>query len=97
MTLKKPVEQTNACSEYLDVQKVLLEPGSLLVMKGPARTEYRHGIGASKWVEWKGERIKRDESYRRVSLTVRHLLNTRRKVESKEDETDTIKAPERYG
>lgn len=34
MTLKKPVERTNACSEYLDVQKVLLEPGSLLVMQG---------------------------------------------------------------
>ena len=97
MTLKKPVERTNECSDYLDVQKVLLEPGSLLVMKDVARNEYRHGIGASKWVDWKGQRIKRDDSYRRVSLTVRHLLTTRRKVAVSEDETDTIKAPERYG
>ena len=48
-------------------------------------------------VYWKGQRIKRDQQYRRVSLTVRHLLDTRRVVDSKEDESDTIKAPDKYG
>ena len=55
MTLKKPVVRSNACSDYLDVQKILLEPGSLLVMQGAARNDYRHGsslIRVYAWVCW---------------------------------------------
>lgn len=40
--------------------------------------------------------IKRDDSYRRVSVTIRHLLSTRRKVQGTEDESDTIKDPSVY-
>ena len=97
----------NSCDSYDDIIKVLLEPGSLLVMKGDARYKYRHGIGKYKWVNlpkstdtpserMAATRIKRDDSYRRVSLTVRHLLSTRRKVQESEDESDTIKDPSVY-
>lgn len=118
MTLKKPtIEPTisgkskvddniNACDTYDDVVKVLLEPGSLLIMKDDARYKYRHGIGKYKWVNLPpatssdktttATRIKRDDSYRRVSLTIRHLLSTRRKVREDEDESDTIKDPSVY-
>ncbi|KAL3904062.1 MAG: hypothetical protein SGARI_005098, partial [Bacillariaceae sp.] len=119
MTLKRPKEKTNGSDEYHDIVKVLLEPGSLLVMKDEARYEYRHGIGKSKWVHYyvddqeygegadddkavvscnEGDgpgstfgstttlerqkvSLHRNDSYRRVSLTIRHLLHTRRKVE----------------
>lgn len=129
MTLKKPTIQPsidignknnktniNACDTYDDVVKVLLEPGSLLIMKDDARYKYRHGIGKYKWVNLPPllqsttnssedqavaaaaatTRIKRDNSYRRVSLTIRHLLSTRRKVNEHEDESDTIKDPSVY-
>jgi alkylated DNA repair dioxygenase AlkB len=134
MTLKKPTQKTNGCDDYHDIVKILLEPGSLLVMKDETRYEYRHGIGKSKWVHYycdhnhdandgsgdcnDGERsvsgkhenmasnttmkrrkqvsIRRNNYYRRVSLTIRHLLHTRRKVEGLEDEQDTIKDPSVY-
>ena len=118
MTLKKPTvlstegdnNNINACDSYDDVVKILLEPGSLLVMKHDARYKYRHGIGKYKWVNIPTlsasretteaskmkTRIKRDDSYRRVSLTVRHLLSTRRRVHENEDESDTIKDPSVY-
>lgn len=118
MTLKKPTTEPmitegtkssgniNACDTYDDVVKVLLEPGSLLIMKDDARYKYRHGIGKYKWVNLPPHtspdktstttRIKRDDSYRRVSLTIRHLLSTRRKVRENEDESDTIKDPSVY-
>ena len=107
----------NACDSYDDVIKVLLEPGSLLIMKDDARYKYRHGIGKYKWVALPSDpapspslspvpssspvatsrtRIKRDDSYRRVSLTIRHLLSTRRKVRDNEDESNTIKDPSVY-
>ena len=181
MTLKKPTvtieNNTNACNVYDDVVKILLEPGSLLILKSDARYKYRHGIGKYKWItipttipstesesvsgdetggndnenddvdqnknadqsssptplppnkdDNKDEtnptkssdnnttnkttnnnnnttnnnvrnirRIKRDESYRRVSVTIRHLLSTRRKVyHENEDESNTIKDPNVY-
>uniref|UniRef100_A0A7S4AF13 Alpha-ketoglutarate-dependent dioxygenase AlkB-like domain-containing protein n=1 Tax=Pseudo-nitzschia australis TaxID=44445 RepID=A0A7S4AF13_9STRA len=142
MTLKKPTtaptivepgsnsdsnnNNNNACDSYDDVVKILLEPGSLLILKDDARFKYRHGIGKYKWIDipppknqyWQSEddesspsenpeallpttaasvtRIKRGDSYRRVSLTIRHLLSTRRKVQDKEDESDTIKDPSAY-
>jgi alkylated DNA repair dioxygenase AlkB len=102
MTLKMPTERTNACDTYNDVVKILLEPGSLLVMRQDARFHYRHGIGKSKWVHVPASAaggplsIKRDDSYRRISLTIRHLLKTRRQVSRQEDEQNTIKDPSVY-
>eukprot|EP00934_Nitzschia_sp_Nitz4_P004889 Nitzschia sp. Nitz4//scaffold96_size78090//58750//60890//NITZ4_005502-RA/size78090-processed-gene-0.32-mRNA-1//1//CDS//3329560597//4879//frame0 len=94
LTLKKPTIRCNACETYLDIQKVLLEPGSILVMQGDARNEYRHGISKYKWIRNlpNGQPdIRRDDSYRRVSLTIRHLLSTRRQVEASEDQSEDWK------
>ena len=88
MTLKKPKVRTNQCHEYWDIQKILLEPGSLLILEDEARNDYRHGISKYKWVYIDGhEPICRDANYRRVSVTMRHLLQTRRKVDTAEDES----------
>jgi alkylated DNA repair dioxygenase AlkB len=102
MTLKRPVEKTNSCEVYHDVCKVVLEPGSLLVMKHDARNLYRHGIGKAKWIKVFDDegsvvtRVCRDNTYRRISLTVRHLLKTRRRVHEEEDEHETKKDPTVY-
>jgi alkylated DNA repair dioxygenase AlkB len=111
MTLKKPIQPTNACDEYQDIVKILLEPRSALIMKDAARYQYRHGIGKSKWVHLPPTTtttngtntttatnlsIRRDDSYRRISLTIRHLLPTRRQVSQERDEQDTIKDPSVY-
>jgi alkylated DNA repair dioxygenase AlkB len=88
MTLKKPKVRTNQCHEYWDIQKILLEPGSLLILEDEARFDYRHGISKYKWVYVPGqEPICRDDSYRRVSLTMRHLLQSRRTVDRSDDES----------
>ncbi|WP_327003844.1 alpha-ketoglutarate-dependent dioxygenase AlkB [Dactylosporangium sp. NBC_01737] len=50
---------------------VLMEPGSLLVMRGPARYDWRHGIAARKTDRWQDAVITRG---RRVSLTFRTVL-----------------------
>lgn len=50
---------------------VLLEPGSLLVMSGPARYTWRHGIAPRKTDRWQGQSLTRS---RRVSLTFRTVL-----------------------
>ena len=50
-------------------------------------------------LETKGRRrisLHQNESYRRVSLAIPHLLHTRRKVEGEEDEQDTVKDPSVY-
>jgi len=51
--------------------EVFLEPGSLLVMRGDARYEWRHEIAARRSDRWNGQTIARE---RRVSLTFRTVL-----------------------
>lgn len=61
--------------------KVLLEPRSLLVLQGESRYSFTHGIRRSKHVVLAdGSHLKRDDRYRRVSLTFRELLETRRQL-----------------
>lgn len=94
MTLKKPTERTNACENYQDIHKILLEPGSLLVMQDDARYNYRHGISKYRWIRLSAfdqEDICRDDNYHRISVTIRHLLSTRRKVEVTQDESSDWK------
>lgn len=52
-------------------KSLFLEPGSLLVLKGSARYEWRHGIAPRKTDTWQGNKIIRE---RRVSLTFRKLV-----------------------
>ncbi len=54
-----------------DRSAVLLEPRSLLVLKGPARYEWKHGIAARKTDRFQGDSFKRE---RRISLTFRTSL-----------------------
>ncbi|KAI3634472.1 hypothetical protein MIR68_007383 [Amoeboaphelidium protococcarum] len=79
---------------------ILLEPRSLLILKGCARYEWEHGISHQKWIFTPRSGVIsvnclddihltcRDEHYRRISLTIRHLLPGRKqcKVENKEIE-----------
>eukprot|EP00931_Biecheleriopsis_adriatica_P118751 TRINITY_DN94079_c0_g1_i1.p1 TRINITY_DN94079_c0_g1~~TRINITY_DN94079_c0_g1_i1.p1 ORF type:complete len:311 (-),score=50.69 TRINITY_DN94079_c0_g1_i1:124-1056(-) len=65
--------------------KILLEPCSLLLLQGDSRYGYRHGIRRSKRVHLAdGKSLRRDDSYRRVSLTFRELLSTRRQLAADE-------------
>lgn len=54
-----------------DPVDVLLQPGSLLIMRGDARYQRRHGIAARKSDTYAGRRVLRG---RRVSLTFRTVL-----------------------
>jgi len=59
--------------------KILLEPRSFLLLQGESRYEYRHGIRRSKLVQLgDGQILRREAGYRRVSLTFRELLQSRR-------------------
>ena len=49
---------------------VLLEPRSALILKGPARYEWKHSIAARKTDSWQGVTIRRQ---RRISLTFRKV------------------------
>jgi len=55
-----------------DRADILLEPGSLLVLSGPARYGWRHGIAPRKTDRWRGRTLTRN---RRVSLTFRTVLS----------------------
>ncbi|KAI9193262.1 uncharacterized protein BJ171DRAFT_587943 [Polychytrium aggregatum] len=82
MTMKLPREHTNHCSDILQQTRVLLEPRSLLVMSGESRFDWRHGISKTKTVEGPGgmPAVKRDCGYRRISLTIRYLLDGRKRT-----------------
>jgi len=49
----------------------MLEPRSLIVLKGEARYEWAHGIAKRKSDNWQGQVFKRT---RRVSLTFRTVI-----------------------
>ena len=91
MTLEKPIEHNNSCDKYLGQTKVLLEKNSLFIMSDDCRFEWRHAITRHRKVptvvsendhnnETKFSLIQRDHNYRRVSLTIRHLLPGRKQV-----------------
>jgi alkylated DNA repair protein alkB family protein 8 len=83
LRLQYPTHKINHCKGVEKEVKILLEPGSLFVMKREARCRWRHGITRARWVTdfRTGERIiKRTWDYRRVSVTIRELLDGRKKV-----------------
>lgn len=62
--------------------KILLEPRSLLLLQGESRYGFRHGIRRSKLVKLAdGQQLRRGPGYRRVSLTFRELLPSRRQLD----------------
>jgi alkylated DNA repair dioxygenase AlkB len=57
--------------EPLDKVSLLLEPGSLLILRGEARYNWKHGIIPHKTDIYRGQIIQRT---RRISLTFRNIL-----------------------
>jgi len=88
MTLVKPMEHNNDCEDLIGFTKVLLEPGSLFIMKEDCRHLWRHGISRrAKLIPLpNGGHLVRDSQYRRISLTIRHLLQGRKRVLKSADE-----------
>ena len=86
MSLQCPKEHNNDCQDLHASTKLLLEPKSLLILARDARFKWRHGISrGAKHIHLKdGTSISRVDPnrppYRRISLTIRHLKSTRRKV-----------------
>lgn len=75
------------------VMKVFMEERSLLIMSGDSRFHWRHGITRQKnvYVPTTGLTIKRDETYRRVSLTIREIKIDGTKRITEEDPDDLRK------
>lgn len=84
MTLvPEDMKTTPSGIDHGDWLKILLEPRSLLVMQREARYNYQHGIRRSLWVALPdGGHVRRGEDYRRISLTFRELLETRRQLQA---------------
>jgi len=65
-----------------DNVKVLLEPRSLLVIKGESRYNFTHSIRQSRLVALRnGETLRRGPTYRRVSLTFRGIVKEERRAQ----------------
>jgi len=79
-----PVEQLHGSKAGVDHGnwvKILLEPRSLFILQDDSRYKFTHGIRRSKLVTLSdGTRFKRGPDYRRISLTFRELLESRRKL-----------------
>jgi len=52
---------------------IILEPRSLVVLTGPARYEWQHGIKKSASFMWKGAKYLRGPDFRRISITCRTI------------------------
>jgi len=62
-----------------DCFKVLLEPRSFLVLQGESREDFAHAIRQSRLVQLRdGGVLRRDPSYRRVSMTFRSIVEQQR-------------------
>ncbi len=92
MTFRKPLHPTNHCTTLVEEKEIILEPNSCLIMSKDSRYNWRHGITRRRRFEYNGEEIKRNLDYRRISLTIREVLDTRKKS----DYTDvgTVKVSE---
>lgn len=79
-----------SCDDPNKVMKVFMEERSALIMTGDARFAWRHGITRQKqvYIPSTGKTILRDDSYRRVSLTVREIKvsGTKKVTEDDPDE-----------
>lgn len=82
MTLKQPTIPTNECQDIIHEHKILLRPRSCLIMSGEARYRWRHGISKTKILHMPdGGTVYRGSDYRRLSLTIRRVLDGRKRAE----------------
>lgn len=82
MTLQQPAHATNSCPHIQQEQRIFLRPGSCLVMSQGSRYAWRHSISRAKHFRdpFTQKIVHRDMNFIRVSLTVRRLLDTRRRT-----------------
>jgi alkylated DNA repair dioxygenase AlkB len=87
ITLKRPLHHSNSCPSILDYTRILLPPRSCFIMQDDARYDWRHAITKAKVIplDDKGSTRTRDSTYRRVSLTIRKLLETRKTSSHQDD------------
>jgi len=80
-TMKKPKELTNTCTDIEKEVKLYLEPRSLLILQGEARYLWRHGITKARLIHhpFTDEILRRGDIYRRLSITIRKLLDGRKR------------------
>ncbi|KAI8891814.1 hypothetical protein BC833DRAFT_626438 [Globomyces pollinis-pini] len=89
ITLKKPYHHINSCQEIVKLCRILLQPKSCFIMSEEVRYEWRHGITKKIKIPVglnEDDIVVRDESYRRLSLTIRKLLDGRKRVEKSDTE-----------
>lgn len=83
LTMKKPKVCLNTCHDIVEEEKLYIEPRSLFLLQGEARYLWRHGITKAKRIYPPHQReyfIYRDETYRRLSITIRQLLHGRKQT-----------------
>jgi alkylated DNA repair dioxygenase AlkB len=81
LSLVQPRLLTNQCQDIENETKILIEPNSLFGMQRDIRYKWRHGISKSRWVMLPdGSGIKRTLGFVRLSLTIRKLLEGRKRV-----------------
>lgn len=81
LTPVEQLHQSNSGVDHGNWVKILLEPRSLFVLQDDSRYRFTHGIRRSKIVTLSdGTSFRRGPDYRRISLTFRELLETRRKL-----------------
>lgn len=86
MTLKRPKHKLNSCPIIEGYCRVLLKPRSLFIMSRECRFGWRHGISKSKNVDLgDGTSVPRKNGYKRISLTIRNLLDTRKQATSDQE------------
>jgi len=78
LSMGDPAVMRFAQSKRLDpegknVIDTVLEPRSLVVLKGPSRYEWQHEISRGVSFEWQGAQYTRGKGYYRVSLTFRTI------------------------
>ena len=80
MILRKPKIPVKQCNDIVEETKIYLAPGSLLILRDATRKEWKHGVTRARIITdpVTGDKIRRQEGYRRISLTVRHLLDGRK-------------------
>eukprot|EP00026_Physarum_polycephalum_P014404 Phypoly_transcript_14915.p1 GENE.Phypoly_transcript_14915~~Phypoly_transcript_14915.p1 ORF type:complete len:238 (+),score=30.89 Phypoly_transcript_14915:241-954(+) len=82
MEFRKPKKEDPTGKHTVDI---ILEPRSIVVLTGPARYDWQHGIAKTVSFNWKGVKYTRPDDYRRISLTFRTIAT---RQDNKRDEAE---------
>jgi len=98
VSLLEPIYYTFASiADTTVTQKVYVEPRSLLVLQGAVRYQWKHGITKARLIPHPTTANsivrRRDASYRRLSITIRTVLDGRKRTSHSTDNTNTPPPP----